>query len=125
MHSIPSPRATASATVRVIATAIALLAISGLGTSTVTAAPETGVPIGPKCPALYVFGVQGGDESSPDAQVSSDSGALGQVFGPLSAKAGELVQRSYIPFGYDGNGTALAYEDAVTAAAQRLEVSAT
>ncbi|MFI6041965.1 cutinase family protein [Nocardia sp. NPDC051321] len=82
------------------------------------------MPIGAKCPALYVWGVQGGDESSPDAQLSSDSGALGQVFGPLAAKAGEMVQRAYIPFGYDGNGTALPYEDAVTAAAQRLEDSA-
>ncbi|MFF3224072.1 cutinase family protein [Nocardia suismassiliense] len=103
--------------------ALALLALTTLGTSSVSAAPDTGVPVGPKCPALYVWGVQGGEESSPGASATSDTGALGQMFGPLVATAGELVQRSYIPFGHD-NGKALPYEDAVTAAAQRLEDSA-
>ncbi|WP_378741154.1 cutinase family protein [Nocardia brasiliensis] len=73
---------------------------------------------------MYVLGIQGGDESSPDAPPTSDSGALGQMFGPLAAKAGELVQRSYVPFGHDDNGTVVPYPDAVTAAAQRLEDSA-
>ncbi|MFC9432428.1 cutinase family protein [Nocardia sp. NPDC057030] len=124
MHSTVNLTTVTSTRVRVIATALMVFAVSGLGTSAVTAAPDTSVPIGPKCPALYVFGVQGGDESSPDAQLSSDSGALGQMFAPLAAKAGDSVQRSYIPFGRDGNGTDLTYDDAVTAAAQRLDNAA-
>ncbi|WP_159080554.1 cutinase family protein [Nocardia suismassiliense] len=124
MHSTHDDPATASTSVRLTATAVALLALSAIGTNVVSAAPDTGVPIGPTCPALYVWGIQGGEESSPGASTTSDTGALGQMFGPLAARAGELVQRAYIPFGHDSNGTALPYEDAVTAAAQRLEDSA-
>ncbi|MFE9575284.1 cutinase family protein [Nocardia sp. NPDC006044] len=124
MHNTVNPGTVTSTRLRVIATAVVVFAVCGLGTGAVSAAPDTSVPIGPKCPALYVFGVQGGDESSPDAQLSSDSGALGQMFAPLAAKAGEAVQRSYILFGRDGNGTALTYDDAVTTTAQRLEDAA-
>ncbi|MGY1960854.1 cutinase family protein [Nocardia gipuzkoensis] len=84
-------------------------------------ADTTGAPLGATCPALYAFGVQGGDEAAPDAGVSSDSGALGQMFGPLAAAAGDLVQRAYVPYGRAPDGTALPYDSAITAAAERLE----
>ncbi|WP_280464793.1 cutinase family protein [Nocardia brasiliensis] len=80
--------------------------------------------MGSPCPSLYVFGVQGAEETSPDASLTSDTGALGQMFGPLTTKAGDRVQRSYIPFGYDDKGMALSYDDAVVGAAERLEGAA-
>ncbi|WP_324191880.1 cutinase family protein [Nocardia brasiliensis] len=89
------------------------------------AAPESTVPLGPSCPSLYAFGVQGADESSPNVPSTSDTGALGQLFGPLSAKSEGRVQRSYIAFGYDNDGTALPYDEAVATAAERLESAAT
>ncbi|MFE2997385.1 cutinase family protein [Nocardia sp. NPDC059246] len=83
------------------------------------------VPIADVCPALYVLGVQGTDEAPSDAAATTDSGALGQFFTPLLADAGDLVQRSYIRYGYSDDGTALPYEQAVTAAAEHLTTSAT
>lgn len=82
---------------------------------------DTEVPIGASCPRLYVLGVQGGQESSPNAVTASDSGALGQVFGPLAAGAGDLVQRAYVPYGHAPDGIELPYDQAVPAAAERLE----
>ncbi|MFR9769378.1 cutinase family protein [Nocardia sp. SC052] len=84
-------------------------------------ADTTGVPLGTACPVLYAFGVQGSEEAAPEAGLNSDSGALGQVFGPLAAAAGDLVQRAYIPYGYVSDGSALPYEAAVSAAGERLE----
>lgn len=84
------------------------------------AGADTGVPIEGHCPALYVFGVQGGDEA-PSPILSSDSGALGQLFGPLAAAAGDLVQRAYVPYGRGAGGSELPYEQAVAAASDRLE----
>ncbi|WP_280247949.1 cutinase family protein, partial [Nocardia abscessus] len=84
-------------------------------------AEPTGVPLGETCPVLYAFGVQGSEEASPEAGLSSDSGALGQLFGPLAVTAGDLVQRAYVPYGRAPDGTALPYEAAITAAAERLE----
>ncbi|MGW4369209.1 cutinase family protein [Nocardia takedensis] len=75
------------------------------------------------CPALYVLGVQGSEEG--DVASGSDTGALGQVFGPLTAATEDTVQRAYIPFGRDDDGRALAYDDAVTVAADHLEQATT
>lgn len=83
------------------------------------------VPIGEVCPALYVLGVQGSDEAPSDAAATTDSGALGQFFTPLLAQAGDLVQRSYIRYGYSDDGAALPYEEAVTVASGHLSASAT
>ncbi|MET7772094.1 hypothetical protein [Nocardia sp. NPDC005366] len=90
---------------------------------TVTASAEPGgVQIDGICPALYVLGVQGGEEG--DVATGSDTGALGQVFGPLTTAAGKAVQRAYIPYGQSADGTTPAYDDAVTAAAEHLEQAA-
>ncbi|MGQ4618975.1 cutinase family protein [Nocardia sp. R7R-8] len=105
------------------ATAAVLVAVTvALANAVSTAQAETtGVPLGAVCPVLYAFGVQGSDEAAPEAGLSSDSGALGQVFGPLTAAAGDLVQRAYVPYGHALDGTVLPYEAAITAAAERLE----
>ncbi|MEV6140479.1 cutinase family protein [Nocardia sp. NPDC051990] len=114
MHTTrtPTPR-------RVAATVLALVTLSAAGVSTVHA--EASVPLGARCPSLYALGVQGSDEAAPDAAITSDSGALGQMFGPLAAAAGDLVQRAYVPYGHGADGAALPYDVAVTAATQRLE----
>ncbi|MCM6774413.1 cutinase family protein [Nocardia sp. CDC159] len=73
-------------------------------------------PIGPTCPALYVLAVQGPDETSPDADPSSDTGALGHLFTTLLSETGDLVQRVYVRYTeYEP------YEQASAAAATRLE----
>ncbi|WP_406279419.1 cutinase family protein [Nocardia sp. NBC_00881] len=101
------------------ATVLALVTVSVAGVSTVHA--DTSVPLGTKCPSLYALGVQGSEEAASDAAITSDSGALGQIFGPLAAAAGDLVQRAYVPYGRAPDGTALPYDVAITAAANRLE----
>ncbi|WP_216918045.1 cutinase family protein [Nocardia noduli] len=108
---------------RLIRSAV-IAAIIGTATVnvTVTASAEPGVQIEGACPALYVLGVQGGEEG--DVATGSDTGALGQVFGPLSAAAGKSVQRAYIPYGQSADGSAMPYDDAVTAAAEHLEQAA-
>ncbi|MGO4613040.1 cutinase family protein [Nocardia sp. 2YAB30] len=104
---------------RVTATALTLVTVSVAGASTVHA--DTGVPLGAKCPSLYALGVQGSEEAAPDAAMTSDSGALGQMFGPLAAAVGDLMQRAYVPYGRAPDGTVLPYDVAITAAADRLE----
>ncbi|WP_245552468.1 cutinase family protein [Nocardia aobensis] len=68
-----------------------------------------------------MFGVQGPDESAPDTAPTLDTGALGQLFTPLSAHAGDLIQRLYIPYGHDDTGEPETYGQATTSAAHRLE----
>ncbi|MGW4368090.1 cutinase family protein [Nocardia takedensis] len=90
---------------------------------TVTATAEPSAPVEDSCPALYALGVQGSVEG--DVATGSDTGALGQVFGPLSAATGDTVQRAYIPFGRGEDGRTLAYDDAVAAATEQLEQTTT
>ncbi|NKY87571.1 cutinase family protein [Nocardia veterana] len=71
-----------------------------------------------------MFGVQGPDESAPDTAPTLDTGALGQLFTPLAAHAGDLIQRLYIPYGRDETGEPEPYEHASTSAARRLESEA-
>ncbi|WP_040703689.1 cutinase family protein, partial [Nocardia takedensis] len=101
---------------------IALLIGTAAVNVTVTVSADPGVRIDGACPALYVLGVQGGEEG--DVATGSDTGALGQVFGPLTAAAGQAVQRAYIPYGQNSEGATLAYDDAITSAADQLEQAA-
>ncbi|WP_147296496.1 cutinase family protein [Nocardia farcinica] len=90
--------------------------------ATVTAhADDPGLPFSAICPSLYALGVQGTDEGVATAENVSDTGALGQIFGPLTAAAGDTVQRAYVPYGHGPDGAALVYEAAITDAAERLE----
>ena len=114
--------ARASALRRCTAAAIGGLLIAGGSAQVGTADPA--VPIGDRCPALFVFGVQGPDESAPDTAPTLDSGALGQLFTPLAAHAGDLIQRLYIPYGHDDTGEPETYDQATTSAAHRLESEA-
>lgn len=114
--------ALASALRRGTVAAIGGLLIAGGSTEAGTAGPA--VPIWDRCPALFVFGVQGPDESAPDTAPTVDTGALGQLFTPLAAHAGDLIQRLYIPYGHDDTGEPETYDQATTSAAHRLESEA-
>lgn len=53
------------------------------------------------CPDLYVLGVQGTAETSPDAPVKADTGVLGTIMSPMLAQArerGASVDRAYVPY---------------------------
>ncbi|WP_280422506.1 cutinase family protein [Nocardia carnea] len=54
--------------------------------------------VGQSCPVLWVLGVQGTGESSPDASETADTGMLGHLLGPVAAAAPDLVARTYIPY---------------------------
>ncbi|MDO1481627.1 cutinase family protein [Rhodococcus ruber] len=54
-----------------------------------------------RCPDLYVLGMQGTTESSPDAPVKVDTGMLSKIMGPMLDQARELgasVDRAYVPY---------------------------
>ncbi|MBB5916878.1 hypothetical protein BJY24_005790 [Nocardia transvalensis] len=86
---------------------------------------DTTAPLSGACPALYVLGVQGPEESSADTAPTVDTGALGQLFAPLTSAAGDLVQRAYVRYGSTGEGTEQPFEQAVPAASAHLDAMAT
>lgn len=104
----------------VTAVGVSLIAVSGVQVATA----DPAVPIGERCPALFVFGVQGPGESATDTAPTVDTGALGQLFIPLEARAGGLIQRLYVPYGTSETGDPEPYGQATTSAAQRLESEA-
>lgn len=75
------------------------------------------------CPALYVLGVQSGEEGAATSVDTGDTGVLGQAFGRLGAAVGAVIERSYIVVGAEVNTTN--YPAAVTAAAEQIEQRAT
>ncbi len=104
---------------------VAVLALTVMATSVVGQPAGDGVPLGARCPALYVLGVQGPDETSPGTPAAVDTGALGQLFAGLPTDDGNLTQRAYVRYGYSATGTELPYEQAVPDAAGQLETMAT
>ncbi|NUS93633.1 MAG: cutinase family protein [Nocardia sp.] len=51
------------------------------------------------CPGLFVLGVQGTGQSTPNSPVAADSGLLSQVLGPLTQMlSGPAVGRAYVPY---------------------------
>ncbi|MFX0578837.1 cutinase family protein [Nocardia nepalensis] len=84
-------------TAAVLAASAGVLCAAGSG----SAQP---VVTGSGCPVLWVLGVQGTGESSPDASATADTGMLGALLGPVVAAVPDLVQRSYIayPAGFGG-----------------------
>ncbi len=88
-----------TAAVGAAATAL-VVAVTGAGTAAAQPSSSTATaPIGDTCPALYVLGVQGPQETSPGADPNADSGMLGQVFGPmLAASDPTLIRRVYIAY---------------------------
>ncbi|WP_063002543.1 cutinase family protein [Nocardia mikamii] len=52
----------------------------------------------PGCPPVWVLGVQGTGQSSPDASRTDDTGMLGALIGPVTAAAPGLVAHTYVPY---------------------------
>ncbi|MFE9328243.1 cutinase family protein [Nocardia sp. NPDC052278] len=86
--------------------------------------PSSDAPLDTTCPALYALGVQGPEESSPDAPSTTDTGALGGLFAPMLSAAQGSAQRAYIPYGTGEDGTEQPYDQAVATASARLEDTA-
>lgn len=93
-------------------------------------ADESAVPISTgSCPGLYVLGVQGTSESSPNADPFATSGMLGQVFGPMMAEGVDL-EHATIPYdaafgGAPGTGSGTdPFAVSVAAAQARLDATA-
>ena len=83
------------------------------------------------CPDLYVLGMQGTTESSPDAPVKVDTGMLAKIMGPMLDRARELgasVDRAYVPypgsFGGITPGGSRSYVASVTEGEQNLSLAA-
>ncbi|MFE3757947.1 cutinase family protein [Nocardia tengchongensis] len=102
------------------AAAVALVVTTGCLSTGSLPRSEADVLIQDRCPALYIFGVQGTDEGPSDAAPTTDTGALGQFFTPLLAQAGTTVQRAYVRYGYTDDGTETPYQQAVADAADLL-----
>lgn len=115
-----TPRNSRRRTVAVLLTTVAATTALAAG----AADAETTAPPGDSCPILYAIGVQGGEETSIDTPANVDTGALGQVFAPVTAAAGDLVQRVFLRFGHTPDGAPLAFDDAVSAAAADLDATA-
>ncbi|UYF97201.1 cutinase family protein (plasmid) [Rhodococcus aetherivorans] len=83
------------------------------------------------CPDLYVLGMQGTTESSPDAPVKVDTGMLSKIMGPMLDQARELgasVDRAYVPypgsFGGLTPGGSRSYVESVTEGEENLSLAA-
>ncbi|MBC7299403.1 MAG: cutinase family protein [Nocardia sp.] len=113
---------------RACAIAAAWLTVTVIGATPALAEPTTspprpsttaGNPATSACPALYVLGVQNGEEGAATTVDTGDTGVLGQAFGRLATKLGAAIERSYIVFGAEVNTAN--YPAAVTAAADQIE----
>ncbi|MBX4171825.1 MULTISPECIES: cutinase family protein [Rhodococcus] len=115
----------------------AVLATAGLGTAPAYAQSSTGDEphwlgeLVSDCPDLYVLGMQGTTETSPDAPVKVDTGMLSNIMGPLLDQARQLgasVDRAYVPYpgsfgGLTPGGTE-SYVESVTAGEENLSLAA-
>ncbi|MEV0336908.1 cutinase family protein [Nocardia sp. NPDC050717] len=115
---------------RALAIAATWLAVAVIGTTpalaetaSAPAATSSREPAPAACPALYVLGVQSGEEGAANSVDTGDTGVLGQAFGRLSAAVGAVIERSYIVVGAEVNTTN--YPVAVTTAAEQIEQRAT
>lgn len=93
----PLGRVAASALVCAVTVAV------GVGANVVPAQAETSWldQLVSNCPELYVLGMQGTGQSSPDAPVKADTGMLSNVMSPLLEEARQLgasVDRAYVPY---------------------------
>jgi hypothetical protein len=114
---------------RIVAAVAMATALGAAGAMNARIPSAAAVPIN-GCPALYVLGVQGTGESSPDASSTADTGMLGALLGPVVAAVPDLVQRSYIayPAGFGGavgtGGGTDPYTDSVRDGLAALEATA-
>lgn len=111
----------------------AVIAAVGVGANVAPAQAETSWldQLVSNCPELYVLGLQGTGQSSPDAPVKADTGMLSNVMSPLMEEARQLgasVDRAYVPYpaGFGGAvpGGKESYVVSVGTAEANLEAAA-
>ncbi|PSR65485.1 cutinase family protein [Nocardia nova] len=87
-----------SALLRGMSTVFVVAVVTSVGSA--QAQPEDGPsPDLQRCPPLYVLGVQGTGESSPDAPASVDDGMLSAVLVPLLSRVGpRQAGHAYVPY---------------------------
>ncbi|MEE2033384.1 cutinase family protein, partial [Rhodococcus chondri] len=115
----------------------AVIAAAGLGAAPAYAQSSTGDEpswlgeLVADCPDLYVLGMQGTTETSPDAPVKVDTGMLSNIMGPMLDQARELgasVDRAYVPypgsFGGLTPGGSDSYATSVTEGEENLSLAA-
>ncbi|MFD3706171.1 cutinase family protein [Nocardia sp. NPDC058658] len=115
--TVPTPTSSPSAPRSSSSTTVSL-------TPTLPPSPSSTATGSTTCPALYLIGVQTGDEGAASSVDTGDTGMLGQVFGPITAAVGDSVAREYIGFGASDTNSAT-YRSDVTAAGDRIEQTAT
>lgn len=81
------------------------------------------------CPTLYVLGVQGTGQSSPDSDPAEDSGLLSTVLVPLTSTVGTgRIAHAYVPyeaaFGGAVPGGSAPYSESVSGGLDRLRAMA-
>lgn len=113
-----------TSTYRVLAVAATLIAAPAIPLAP-SAHAEFTAPLGERCPHLYVLGVQSDEEGFAQVGVDSDTGAVGQVLGPVTAATNGSVQRAYVPYGHSADGAELDYRAAAATAAEQLDGAAT
>ncbi|WP_225727945.1 MULTISPECIES: cutinase family protein [unclassified Nocardia] len=115
---LPSVRCRAAGAALVVC-----LAVMGAGTARAESEDPSAVP-DQGCPPLYVLGVQGTGQSAPDADLTSDSGLLATILGPLTGMGHALVARAYVPYaaGFGGAvpGGPLPYSASVSGGLDKL-----
>lgn len=77
----------------------ALLAVGPPAIATAQDGIEVAIAEAGGCPGLFVLGVQGTGQSSPDSPVAADTGMLAMVLGPLTEPGRRpAVGRAYVPY---------------------------
>lgn len=119
-----------SRSARSLVSAMLMCIIAVIATGSSTADPVGGRSLDlHSCPSLFLLGVQGTSESSPDTPVSVDGGTLSAIFVPVVSAVGPAVAgRAYVPyqasFGGFVPGSRAPYAESVAGGVSRLRAMA-
>ncbi|MGF6889228.1 hypothetical protein ABIA39_008691 [Nocardia sp. GAS34] len=113
------------AVIRGTATTVTALILAAAAFGGAQAAPVVIAPPEQDCPSLYVLGVQGTGQSSPETlPTGPDTGMLGAALGPLHAIGEHLTAHAYVPYeaGFGGAvpGGSVPYAESVRGGLERL-----
>ncbi|MFC9556055.1 cutinase family protein [Rhodococcus sp. NPDC056960] len=95
---------------------MAALLVTAMSVAAAAVGPATAAadPAESDCTPLHVVGVQGTNQSAPDASPTTDSGFLGDaVLGPLLETAAGNISREYVPYAGDFGWRGQTYEQSM------------
>ncbi|MHA4855170.1 cutinase family protein [Rhodococcus sp. MSC1_016] len=99
------------ATMPMVALLVTAMSVAAAAVGPTTAAAD---PAESDCTPLHVVGVQGTNQSAPDASPTTDSGFLGDaVLGPLLKTAEGNISREYVPYAGDFGWRGETYEQSM------------